>query len=295
MPPRPHPPAHTLPPTGEADPSLPWPLAVSELLSDALGEARLRRMAAALLTPPLTTCLRVNTAVAVPEEIVNGLANAAREAGLPPNALPRQHPDIPEAILLPGTGPHAVDYAPAGGRGPSTRAWVPDRVCGSPTARGADGRVGPEQSHVDACTAVPWPMHECASLAAMCPTPSLPRCARRQGGGRVAQSGRGGAAGRRGVCPRRAGLLPRRQRRRRGGGVHRVGDGARRKDPGPAAWVPPGLRPGPGSEPAPQVGCWARPREQTPPLAAAGFPLLYLCHWPPPHAHHVFRPSFHTS
>lgn len=73
-------------------------------------------MAAALLAPPLTTCLRVNTANATPGELLQGLVHAAQEAGLAADALPRQHPDIPEAILLPGTGPHAVDYAPAGER-----------------------------------------------------------------------------------------------------------------------------------------------------------------------------------
>ncbi|KFM22695.1 Putative methyltransferase NSUN6 [Auxenochlorella protothecoides] len=106
---------------------------VRHLLSEGLGPARFQAATRRLRVPPLTTCLRVNSARASPADLLRLLRGAAEAQGTPEAALPRLHPLIPEAILIPGSGPHSVDYSAAEGR-----EVVIVRKAGEAVLRGAD-------------------------------------------------------------------------------------------------------------------------------------------------------------
>lgn len=86
-----------------------WDAEVETLLAAGLGRQRLQTVTASLSVPPLTTCLRVNTHKADPDEVFDDLVSAAQEEGQA--HLPFRLGGIPEAILIPGTGPHAIDYS----------------------------------------------------------------------------------------------------------------------------------------------------------------------------------------
>ncbi|KAL6770752.1 hypothetical protein ACKKBF_B32520 [Auxenochlorella protothecoides x Auxenochlorella symbiontica] len=115
------------------DPAVIWTEGVRHLLSEGLGPARFQAAARRLRVPPLTTCLRVNSARASPADLLRLLRGAAEAQGTPEAALPRLHPLIPEAILIPGSGPHSVDYSAAEGR-----EVVIVRKAGEAVLRGAD-------------------------------------------------------------------------------------------------------------------------------------------------------------
>lgn len=89
-----------------------WDDEVEAELAAGIGRERLQRITECLAIPPLTTCLRVNTRNADPYKVFGELLMAAQAQGAA--ALPYRVPAIPEAILIPGSGPHAIDYSQCG-------------------------------------------------------------------------------------------------------------------------------------------------------------------------------------
>ena len=99
-----------------------WDDEVEAELAAGIGRERLQRITECLAIPPLTTCLRVNTRNADSDKVFGDLLMAAQAQGAA--ALPYRVPAIPEAILIPGSGPHAIDYSQCGTWiGQTGRAW----------------------------------------------------------------------------------------------------------------------------------------------------------------------------
>ncbi|GBF91388.1 hypothetical protein Rsub_04128 [Raphidocelis subcapitata] len=134
------------------EPSLEWDPHVAAYLSAALGRAAFRRVSAALCRPPLRTCVRVNTLKADAEEVARELeaelsstgaaaddgsgggggggggrensgggggggGGSASGSGSGGGARRIGRVDgAPMVLMLPGSGPHAVDYSETGGR-----------------------------------------------------------------------------------------------------------------------------------------------------------------------------------
>lgn len=96
------------------DPTAQWDPEVEAYLAAALGADRLRAISAATVRPPLTTCLRVNTLRTTPEDVLrrlpNALSPADKELLEQVGRQPYIHPAIPFAVMVPGSGPHHVDY-----------------------------------------------------------------------------------------------------------------------------------------------------------------------------------------
>jgi hypothetical protein len=74
-------------------------------------------ISAALGCPPLATCVRVNTLRTTRESLLERLPSqlSAEDAALlAAGAPPYPHPLVPCAVIVPGSGPHAVDYSRCG-------------------------------------------------------------------------------------------------------------------------------------------------------------------------------------
>lgn len=118
------------------DPSEDWDAGVRAYFEAAFGKEHFGCMAAALLRPPLGFCLRINPLRTTPESVVDRLPAAlAREdaamlatAGTQPHTLP----DVPGVVLVPGSGPHTIDYSCTGGK-----EVVVSRKAGEAVMRGA--------------------------------------------------------------------------------------------------------------------------------------------------------------
>jgi 16S rRNA C967 or C1407 C5-methylase (RsmB/RsmF family) len=97
------------------DPSVQWDPEVETFLGNALGIDRLKAISQATSRPPLLTCLRVNTLRTTAEDVLRrlptALATEDQQLLAQAGAEPYIHPDIPFAIMIPGTGPHPVDYS----------------------------------------------------------------------------------------------------------------------------------------------------------------------------------------
>ena len=105
-------------------PTIQWQPDVEAYLSACYGGPEaLHRMSSALSRPPLATCLRVNTQRTTPDDLLRRLPAALapedrtlllREDGAerPP---PYLHPLLPQAHILPRSGPHAIDSSVSGG------------------------------------------------------------------------------------------------------------------------------------------------------------------------------------
>jgi len=109
--------AHLLTPRMQRtwDPSVQYDLEVETFLGNALGVDRLAAISSATCRPPLATCIRVNTLRTTAEDVLRRLPTALSpsdqkllaQAGIQPSI----HPQIPFAIMIPGSGPHPVDYS----------------------------------------------------------------------------------------------------------------------------------------------------------------------------------------
>ena len=97
-----------------------WDPEVEILLSNSLTSDRLEAISAASCLPPLLTCLRVNTLRTTPEEVLQKLEDALspsdRSLLLSSPRKPFVHPLVPNAVLVPGSGPYSVDYSRTQGR-----------------------------------------------------------------------------------------------------------------------------------------------------------------------------------
>ncbi|EFN59890.1 hypothetical protein CHLNCDRAFT_132901 [Chlorella variabilis] len=94
-------------------PEISWDSEVRQYLEAALGPQKLAEISAALARPPLATCLRVNTLRTSPQDLLRRLpeALAPEDRALLETNPAYVHPLLPDAVILPGTGPHAVDYS----------------------------------------------------------------------------------------------------------------------------------------------------------------------------------------
>lgn len=119
------------------NPSVQWDPQVEEYLTGALGTERLCSISAATVRPPLTTCIRVNTLRTTAEDILRRLPDALTEEDRKflSNAEhpPYIHPQLPMAVMVPGSGPHAVDYSSTEGR-----ELIVGRKAGESMLRGAN-------------------------------------------------------------------------------------------------------------------------------------------------------------
>ncbi|KXZ43831.1 hypothetical protein GPECTOR_79g110 [Gonium pectorale] len=111
-------------------PNVLWDPEVAAYLRDALGNRRFEITAAALASPPTTTCLRVNTLKTSTEAVVSLLRQRLGPEW--PEDTVRVHPQVPCAVLLRGSGPHPVDYGPAG-----AKEVLVSRKAGEAVLRGA--------------------------------------------------------------------------------------------------------------------------------------------------------------
>lgn len=129
-------------------PSVQWQTDVEEFLSAALGADRLRAISAATVTPPLATCIRVNTLRTTPEDILRRLPDVLdpeeRDFFGQSGTTPHIHPNAPLAVMVPGSGPHTVDYSVTQGR-----EVIVGRKAGESMLRGANAYA----PGVLACTA----------------------------------------------------------------------------------------------------------------------------------------------
>lgn len=105
------------------DPKAQWDREIEVYLSAVLGEARFQAISAAIVRPPLATCLRVNTLRYTSEDVLHRL-KATLKATNPafvetahnnPALEPYIQPSVPMAIIVPGSGPHEVDYSSTNG------------------------------------------------------------------------------------------------------------------------------------------------------------------------------------
>jgi methyltransferase NSUN6 len=96
------------------DPTVQWDPEVEVFLGNALGVDRLKAISQATSRPPLLTCLRVNTLRTTPEDLLARLHGALspgdQQLIAQAGTQPYIHPQIPFAIMIPGSGPHSVDY-----------------------------------------------------------------------------------------------------------------------------------------------------------------------------------------
>ncbi len=97
-------------PAWRRDNSSSWRPEVATYLRDALTPQRFEDMTRALSTPPLTTCVRVNTLRASVPEVMAHLTGSSPQQP----AAPFVHPAVPMAVMLPGQGPLPVDLSLAG-------------------------------------------------------------------------------------------------------------------------------------------------------------------------------------
>eukprot|EP00798_Chlamydomonas_sp_ICE-L_P021806 gene21806-28827_t len=111
----------------------PTPRQVEEFLVDLVGADQLEEINRALCTPPKFTCLRVNSLRASPMEVAEHVRRMQQEGGSPREGRPPfVHPLIPIAVMLPGAGPHAVDYSQV------CKEVIISRKTGEAVLRGAD-------------------------------------------------------------------------------------------------------------------------------------------------------------
>ncbi|KAL4856723.1 putative methyltransferase [Chlorella vulgaris] len=115
-------------------PKVCWEPEVQGVLEAALGAEKLAEISAALARPPLATCLRVNTMRTTVEDLLRRLPEAMtpEDAALLEANPAYQHPLLAGAVILPGTGPHPIDYACTGGR-----EVIVGRKAGEAVMRGA--------------------------------------------------------------------------------------------------------------------------------------------------------------
>lgn len=148
-----------------------WYPETRALLCSLYGAEAFARLEAALLTPPSTTCVRVNTLAASAEEVravLEELAGAGTVVSCAADGLP-------EALLVRGAGQRPVDLSLACGREVAV-----NRRCAEAVLRGADVfvpgvlgcSVGVEEGMLVAVTAVVEPLG--ASFAGMTRGTRLP-------------------------------------------------------------------------------------------------------------------------
>ena len=124
---------------GSWNPKVEWNKEVEVLLVSCLGEERLDRISKSLTRPPLKLCVRANTLKISPEEVVKGIKEAmlSEEDGtklLEKNPPPYVHPDVPMAVVVPGSGPHEIDY-----QGTEGKEIIVGRMAGESMLKGANG------------------------------------------------------------------------------------------------------------------------------------------------------------
>ena len=107
-----------MPPADAASAPVAWYPCAHQLLSACLGEARFAAAAAALSTPPSSTCVRVNTLLAQPDAVREQLEALACEGGGEPRfTVQAAHALLPEALLVRcAAASEALDLSAACGR-----------------------------------------------------------------------------------------------------------------------------------------------------------------------------------
>jgi hypothetical protein len=144
--------------SGAGAPAAPvWYDDTRALMCECFGAAAFARLEAALLRPPADTCVRVNTLLSDVAAVRSVLAEATGGA----EVRSADAGAMPEALLVRGTGPHALDVSLACGR-----ELAVNRRCAEAVLRGADVYVpgvlgctaGVEEGMLVAVTAVIEPL-----------------------------------------------------------------------------------------------------------------------------------------
>lgn len=104
-----------------------WRAEVATYLTDAFGEDEFLQLTSALARPPLYTSIRFNPLTASGTETLEIIQ---KEVG--PSTVPFIHPALPMLLLIPGSGPHELDYSICGGK-----EVVVSRKAGEAILRGA--------------------------------------------------------------------------------------------------------------------------------------------------------------
>jgi methyltransferase NSUN6 len=107
-------PATTTPVRRCWNPTVQWDPSVEKFLRAVLGPDRLRAISASTVQPPAATCLRVNTLRTTPHSVLHRVLDALspedRALVASSGKQPFVHPQVANAVFVPGSGPHRVDY-----------------------------------------------------------------------------------------------------------------------------------------------------------------------------------------
>ena len=84
---------------------------VQQYLQASLGEERLQEALKLMSAPPLQCCMRVNLLRCTREQALQDLQHelAPADAKAMGGAQPYAHPDLPQVICIPGSGPNPVN------------------------------------------------------------------------------------------------------------------------------------------------------------------------------------------
>ena len=89
-------------------------LQVHAYLEASLGPQRLRHVQASLCSPPLETCMRINTIRCSREDAMAELRDSVRDGGFAGVSAIEAHPSLDAVVRFRGSGPNAIDFDAAG-------------------------------------------------------------------------------------------------------------------------------------------------------------------------------------
>ncbi|KAF5841976.1 hypothetical protein DUNSADRAFT_9857 [Dunaliella salina] len=104
-------------PAMDFEPRVHWDVSVQSYLEAALEAQRFQDIQKALIRPPLSTCLRVNSLRVSTEAVVKQVNARVSRQQRGSHNLAAVHPLVPDAVMLPGQpSDGCIDYAAAGGK-----------------------------------------------------------------------------------------------------------------------------------------------------------------------------------
>lgn len=133
-------------------PALRWDPQVEEYFVKAYGADHFARISEALTRPSCYSCIRVNTLKSTSDAVVQKISARLQEIGLP-RATDDQNfgdsnvesmagqvskcpvPGLDYVVFIKGSGPHNIDYGPAGGK--TLKEIIVSRKCAEAVLRGA--------------------------------------------------------------------------------------------------------------------------------------------------------------
>lgn len=136
---------------------------VHEYLEASLGSQRLRAVQAGMCTPPLETCMRINTMRCSRDDAIAELREMVRDGRVAHVGAFEAHPSLDAVVRFQGSGPHDIDFDAAGALPHSTCMvcvaspspsmqvaaklpwrlwWLPSHLCPSKRTGATTGWIG---------------------------------------------------------------------------------------------------------------------------------------------------------